>query len=198
MSQTPLTIPAAPTRSAAEIASRIRTGEVSAREILQAHIDRIREVDRVLNAVVVPRFEQALAEADAADAARGRGEPLGPLHGVPVTIKDQFDVAGMPTTFGLSRLKDHVAAADGPMVTALRQAGAIVLGKTNVPQTLGAHETDNALFGRTRNPWDPGRTRAEAAAARPRSSRRAAHRWGSGAISAAACAFRPPGAELRP
>ncbi len=143
---------------AAELASSIAAGDVSSREAVDAHLDRIEEVDRELNAVVWPRFDQARREADDADAAHRRGEPLGPLHGVPVTIKDQFDVAGLPNTFGIARLADRRVATDGPMVAALRNAGAIVLGKTNVPPALGAVETDNAMCGRTNNPWDLERT----------------------------------------
>jgi Asp-tRNA(Asn)/Glu-tRNA(Gln) amidotransferase A subunit family amidase len=138
----------------AELARSIAAGDVSAREAVDAHLERIEEVDEQLNAVALPRFEEARREADDADAARRRGEPLGPLHGVPVTIKDQFDVAGMPTTFGVARLADRRVERDGRMVAALREAGAIALGKTNVPPALGALETDNALFGRTNNPWD--------------------------------------------
>ena len=143
---------------AAELASSIAAGDVSARETVDAHIDRIEEVDGQLNAVVLRRFGDARREADQADAAHRRGEQLGPLHGVPVTIKDQFHVAGLPTTFGMARLADRIAEQDGPMVAALRGAGAIVLGKTNVPPALGAIETDNAVFGRTNNPWDLERT----------------------------------------
>lgn len=143
---------------AAELASSIAAGDVSARETVDAHIERIEEVDGQLNAVVLRRFDAARREAEDADAARRRGEQLGPLHGVPVTIKDQFHVAGLPTTFGMARLADRIAEQDGPMVAALRDAGAIVLGKTNVPPALGAIETDNAVFGRTNNPWDLERT----------------------------------------
>jgi Asp-tRNA(Asn)/Glu-tRNA(Gln) amidotransferase A subunit family amidase len=143
---------------AAELARSIAAGDVSAREAVDAHVDRIEEIDGQLNAVVWPRFEEARREADAADAARRRGDRLGPLHGVPVTIKDQFDVAGLPTTFGIARLANRRVATDGRMVAALRDAGAIVLGKTNVPPALGAIETDNAMFGRTNNPWDVART----------------------------------------
>jgi Asp-tRNA(Asn)/Glu-tRNA(Gln) amidotransferase A subunit family amidase len=143
---------------ATELARSIAAGDVSAREAVEAHLDRIEEVDGQLNAVAIPRFGQARREADAADAARRRGDPMGPLHGVPVTVKDQFDVAGMPTTFGVARLADRPVERDGRMVAALRRAGAIVLGKTNVPPALGALETDNALFGRTNNPWDLQRT----------------------------------------
>jgi fatty acid amide hydrolase len=143
---------------ATELAHSIAAGDVSAREAVDAHLDRIEEVNGWLNAVVWPRFEEARSEADEADAARRRGDRLGPLHGVPITVKDQFDLAGLPTTFGMARLSDRRVATDGPMVAALRGAGAIVLGKTNVPPALGAVETDNALFGRTNNPWDPART----------------------------------------
>jgi len=144
--------------SALELAREIAGGACSAREVVDHHIARIEATHATINAVVWPRFEQARAEADSADAARARGEPLGPLHGVPITIKDHYDVAGLPTTCGVARLRDHVAAADGLLVAALKRAGAIVLGKTNVPQTMGVIETDNGLFGRTSNPWDPSRT----------------------------------------
>jgi Asp-tRNA(Asn)/Glu-tRNA(Gln) amidotransferase A subunit family amidase len=144
--------------TATELADMLNAGKLSAREVVEAHISRIEEVNPQLNAVVVPLFDQARQAADAADAARRQGQSLGPLHGVPVTIKDQFDVNGVPTTFGVARLRDHRARADGAMVAALRRAGAIVLGKTNVPQTLVMWETDNPLYGRTRNPWDPERT----------------------------------------
>jgi Asp-tRNA(Asn)/Glu-tRNA(Gln) amidotransferase A subunit family amidase len=143
---------------ATELARSIAAGDVSAREVVDAHLDRIEEVNGWLNALVWPRFDQARREADEADAARRRGDPLGPLHGLPITVKDQFDVAGLPTTFGMARLATRRVATDGPMVAALRDAGAIVLGKTNVPPALGAVETDNATFGRTNNPWDPART----------------------------------------
>jgi fatty acid amide hydrolase len=141
-----------------DLAALLRAGETSAREVVDAHLARIEEVDDRLNAVVVRRFEEARREADAADARRVRGEALGPLHGIPFTVKDQFDLAGSPTTFGVARLNGRIAGRDSAMVAALRAAGAIVLGKTNVPQTLGAWETDNNIFGRTNNPWDLNRT----------------------------------------
>jgi fatty acid amide hydrolase len=144
--------------SAVELANSIAVNDISAREAVDACLARLEEVNGRLNALVLPRFDEARREADQADAARRRGEPIGSLHGVPVTIKDQFDVAGLPTTFGLARLAHQPASADGPMVAALRRAGAIVLGKTNVPQALSAIETDNLLFGRTNNPWDLART----------------------------------------
>ena len=143
---------------AVELASAIEAGDVSAREVVDAHIERIEEVDGALNAVVIRRFDAARAEADAADAARRAGATLGPLHGVPVVIKDQFDVAGLPTTFGTPSRRERVAQEDGRVVAAWRRAGAIVLGKGNVPQYLQAVETDNDVFGRTNNPWDTERT----------------------------------------
>ena len=144
--------------SATTLAESIRTGARSAREVLEETLHRIEQVNPRLNALVMARFEDARCEADAADGARRRGDRLGPLHGVPVTIKDQFAVAGLPTTLGVARLRHNVAAKDGAMVTALRQAGAIVVGKTNVPQTLATIETDNPIWGRTHNPWDLTRT----------------------------------------
>ncbi len=140
--------------SAAQLAQAIQAGELSARETVDAHIDRIEAINPRLNALILPRFAEARREADAADATRRQGADLGPLHGVPLTVKDQFDVQGLPTTLGLARLRGSAAARDGQMVAALRQAGAIVLGKTNVPQTLAMIETDNAVWGRTNNPWN--------------------------------------------
>jgi len=144
--------------SASAIATMVASGERSAKEVVEAHIARIEAVDGRLNAVVSRRFDEARAEAAATDAALGRGETLGPLAGVPITIKEQFNVAGLPTTFGLPTRLHHVAAADGPLVSRLRAAGAIVLGKTNVAQFLFYQEADNPLFGKTSNPWNVART----------------------------------------
>jgi fatty acid amide hydrolase len=104
------------TLGARGIAQRIASGDLSAREVVEEHIHRIEDVNPRLNAVVVPLFDRALKEATAADAARVRGEPLGPLHGVPVTIKEQFLVAGTPNTAGLPSRASHRAASDGPLV----------------------------------------------------------------------------------
>ncbi len=144
--------------SAGEIARLVAGGTISAREAVDAHIDRIEVVDERLNAVVARRFDDARAEASAIDAARARGESLGPLAGVPMTVKEQFDVKGLATTFGLPKRRDALAEADGPLVSRLRGAGAIVLGKTNVAELLFYQEGDNPLFGRTNNPWDLERT----------------------------------------
>jgi fatty acid amide hydrolase len=125
---------------------------------VDAHIRRIEEVNSRINAVVIPLFEQAREEARAADAAQRRGDPLGPLHGVPITIKEQFLVKDTATTFGLPHQKDHRATKDGPLVKRLRDAGAIILGKTNTSQLLLYIESDNELYGRTNNPWNPKRS----------------------------------------
>ena len=144
--------------SACEIAARVAAGEISAKEVVEAHIARIEEVDGRLNAVVARRFDEARNEAAAVDAAIGRGEKLGPLAGVPITIKEQYDVAGLATTFGLPKRRNLIVTKEGPLVTRLRQAGAIILGKTNVAQFLFYQEADNPLFGKTSNPWNLDRT----------------------------------------
>lgn len=143
---------------AAELARRIRARELSAAEVVDAYIARIEEVNPRLNAVVVPLFDQARAEAKAADEALARGEPVGPLHGVPITIKECHHVKGTCSTAGLLSQRGHRAERDGLMVERLRQAGAIVLGKTNVPQFMLYLEADNPVYGRTNNPWNPERT----------------------------------------
>jgi fatty acid amide hydrolase len=143
--------------SATEIAQKIAAGELWASEVVEAHIQRIEEVNPRLNAVIIPLFEQARAQAKAADEARSRGEALGPLHGVPITIKESFDIAGTVSNMGISALS-QTAKQDAPLVKRLQQAGAIILGKTNVPQLLASNESDNPVYGRTVNPWNPERS----------------------------------------
>ncbi|MGD9645232.1 MAG: amidase [Pirellulales bacterium] len=140
--------------AAGQLAAGIASGEFSAREAIDAHIARIEAVDGQLNAVVFRRFDEARREADAIDAARRQGADLGPLAGVPITIKECLDVAGTPATLGIRRLAAKLAAHDGPLVARLRRAGAVVVGKTNVPQLAMYYETDGPLFGRTNNPWN--------------------------------------------
>ena len=142
---------------AVQIARQIASGQVSSREIVQAHIDRIERVDDKLNAVVVRRFEEALREADAADDARQCGAECGALHGVPVTVKECFYVRGTQATMGLTSQAGILSDHDAPLVEALRGAGAIILGKTNVSQLMVLHESINPVYGRTSNPWAPGR-----------------------------------------
>jgi len=117
--------------------------------VIEEHIRRIEEVNPRLNVVVVHLLDRALSEAD---AARACGWPAGPVHGVSVTIKEQFLVSRTPTTVGLPSRASHRAASDGPLVGRLRRAGAIVPSKTNVSQLLIYHESDDPVYGRTDNP----------------------------------------------
>jgi len=145
--------------SASELARRIAAGHLSSQEVVEAHIRRIEAVNLRLNAVVVPLFEQAREDASRADHLREQGTLLGPLHGVPITLKEQFMVSGTPTTVGLLSYRSQLMEQDGPLVTRLRQAGAIVLGKTNASQLLMFGEAcKNPVYGRTNNPWDLART----------------------------------------
>jgi fatty acid amide hydrolase len=146
------------TWSAAALARAIATRQRTSREVVDAHIARIEAVDPKLHAVVVQRFAAARAEADAADAAVARGDELGPLHGVPITLKECFELEGTASTFGIEARRTAVAATDDRYVAALRGAGAIVLAKTNVAQYLLFFETDNPVYGRTDHPTDPTRS----------------------------------------
>jgi amidase len=139
------------------LARRLRRRELSAVEALQAHLERIGKHNPALNAVVSLDAERALQRAAAADAALARGEPVGPLHGVPMTLKDGHDVAGLRTTVGTA-LFDRVADGDGTVAARLRAAGAIVVGHSNVPPFLADYQSANPIFGRTSNPWDTDRT----------------------------------------
>jgi len=143
---------------AVDLAHGIRTGQISSREAVTSCIARIEEVNSHVNAVVDLLADEALADADCADATVRKGEPLNSLHGVPVTIKINVDCAGRPTTNGVVAFKDRIACADSPPVANLRKAGAIIIGRTNVPAFCARYFTDNALHGRTLNPWDAGRT----------------------------------------
>jgi fatty acid amide hydrolase len=141
---------------ASELARAIAARHVSAVEAVDAYISRIEAVDPGVHAVVVPLFDDARRRAREADevphAARG------PLHGVPVTVKECFDVAGTASTVGVPSRASHRAEKDAPLVAQLRRAGAIVLGKTNVAQLLMFVETDNPVYGMTKNPWNQGRS----------------------------------------
>ena len=140
------------------LAVLIRDRQVSAREVIAAHIRRIEDVDPVVNAVVTRTFGQALAKAAAADDALARGEPPGLLHGLPVAHKDLVDTAGVRTTYGSPLFADHVPDTDGLIVSRMSAAGAISLGKTNTPEFGAGSHTVNRVFGATRNPYDPGRS----------------------------------------
>ena len=144
--------------SATQLADRIRWKAVSAREAAQSALDRLEAVNPAINAVVDHRPEQVLADADAIDARIARGEDTGPLGGVPVTVKVNVDQAGFATTNGLTLQRDLIAAEDNPVVSNLRRAGAVLLGRTNAPAFSLRWFTSNAIHGRTRNPRDPSRT----------------------------------------
>ncbi|MCH8947176.1 MAG: amidase [Acidobacteria bacterium] len=145
-------------RSAVEMARMIREKKISPVELVQAHLDRIERLNPQLNAFVSVDSARALEAARKAEAAVMQGATVGPLHGVPVTIKSSIDVAGLRCEAGSKLRAGHIAEADAPLVARLKAAGAIVLGNTNVPEMLMAFETDNLLYGRTNSPWDLERT----------------------------------------
>jgi amidase len=144
--------------SATALARAIRAKEISSAEVVHAYLQCIEAVNPQLNAVVQLRAEAAQAEAHAANAALARGQIMGPLHGVPMTIKDSLDTAGVITTGGTTGRAAYVPAQEATVVARLRQAGAILLGKTNTPELTLAGETNNLIYGRTNNPYDLTRT----------------------------------------
>ncbi|MFO1303392.1 MAG: amidase family protein [Burkholderiales bacterium] len=146
------------TWDAADLAAAIRKRDVSAREAVAACVERMHAVNPRLNAVVVDLSEEARALADRADEALARGGPVGPLHGVPVTTKENVDQAGCATTNGVVAYRDLVARTDSPVVANLRKAGAIVIGRTNTPAMSFRIDTVNDLRGRTYSPWSRGHT----------------------------------------
>lgn len=143
--------------TAGQLATAIRSKDVSAVEVLDAHLVQIERQNAVLNAVVTLDAEGAMRRAREADKALSKGEGWGVLHGVPFVLKDAFATAGMRTTTGFPPL-DHVPNEDSTVAARLKRAGAILLGKTNVPTLLADFQTNNPIFGRTNNPWDLGRT----------------------------------------
>ena len=142
---------------ATELAARIRAKELSPLEVTRAHLERIARLNPSLNAVVTLALDPE-ARARAAESALMRGGPLGPLHGVPFTVKDSFETAGLRTTCGSRLLADHVPTADATVVTRCLDAGGIMLGKTNTPEFTLWAETSNLVLGRTVNPWNADRT----------------------------------------
>jgi amidase len=141
-------------RPATELARLVRDGEVSARELVEAHLRRIEQVNPLINAIVQLDADRALDAASAADAALAQGALPGPLHGVPFTAKDNFETAGIITAIGVAERASVVPASDATAVARLKAAGAILLGKTNCPPWGGGGETDNEVYGRTNNPYD--------------------------------------------
>jgi len=141
--------------SALDLVRMLRSLKLSARELLSAYLHRIHRVNPQLNAIVSLSEQQATDSAAAADNAAARGAVLGPLHGLPIAVKDLADTAGIRTTYGSPLFADHVPDADAPHVALLREAGAVILGKTNTPEFGAGSQTFNPVFGSTRNPWDP-------------------------------------------
>jgi Asp-tRNA(Asn)/Glu-tRNA(Gln) amidotransferase A subunit family amidase len=141
-----------------EMASAIRAKKVSPVELIDAHLARIARLNPALNAYIYIDAEAARAQAKVAEAAIASGAPVGPLHGVPLSVKSSFDVKGWRAECGSILRKNYVASEDATIVARLRAAGAIFLGSTNLPEFLMAYETDNLLYGRTNSPWDPSRT----------------------------------------
>ncbi|HET6171490.1 MAG TPA: amidase family protein [Gaiellales bacterium] len=143
---------------ATEQAHALREGACSARELVEAHLERIERIDPLVNAIVTRTPEHALAAADEADRRRARGDDLPPLHGLPIAHKDLQDTAGVRTTYGSPSYRDHVPGADSLQVERLREAGAILVGKTNTPEWGAGSHTFNTVFGATRNAWDTTRS----------------------------------------
>ncbi len=142
----------------AELAQAIREKRVSSREVVQAHLDRIQAANGELNAVTVVMHDEALQAAEAADQSLAKGDDLGTLHGVPMTIKENIDLANSPTTSGIVALKEAIPPVEAPHISQLKQAGAIPIGRTNLSDFALRYHTDNALRGATLNPWDASRT----------------------------------------
>ena len=140
--------------SASQLAQLIRAKQVLSLELVDAYLERIDAINPALNAVVQLVPEQARKQAQAADTALAKGELLGPLHGVPFTVKDSFDTAGIISTGGTLGRKDFMPQQDATAIARLQAAGAIILGKTNTPELTMAGETDNLIYGRTNNPYD--------------------------------------------
>jgi amidase len=144
--------------TATELAAAIREGQVSSTEVLEAHLAQIARHNPALNAIITLDEEGARQRAREADAALARGELWGPLHGLPMTLKDGHSTAGIRTTAGYPPLANYVPTEDGTVAARLKAAGAIIMGKTNVSPRLLDIQSDNAIFGRTNNPWNIERT----------------------------------------
>ncbi|WP_253286784.1 amidase [Virgibacillus sp. MSJ-26] len=143
---------------ASTLASKIKNGDLTSLKAVNTYINHIKEVNPSINAVVENHFSQAIEQAKVYDQKAKDGQIIGPLHGVPVSIKESFDVIEMKTTGGLIHRQDFIAKTDAICVAKLKKAGAIVLVKTNTPTLCFCQETNNKLYGRTNNPWDLSRT----------------------------------------
>ncbi len=144
--------------SGVQLAEKLKKKEVGSEELTRFFISRIEKYDPTLNAVVVRDFERALEAAKTADKAMINRKAKGPLHGVPITVKESYDIAGLPSTWGVPQAANNIAQADSSVVQRFKEAGAVVMGKTNVPINLGDFQSYNAIYGTTNNPWDTSRT----------------------------------------
>jgi len=147
-------MPDVPFRSARQLASAIRRKKIGCLELLDLYLARVDKHDGALNAVVVRDFERARTRARAADRALAKRDAWGPLHGVPMTVKESYDVAGLPTTWGVPAYKNNIASKNAVVVDRLLEAGVVLFGKTNVPLFLADWQSFNAIYGTTNNPWD--------------------------------------------
>ncbi len=146
-----------PFRTATQLAADLRKKKISCQELLDLYLARVEKYDGALNAIVVRDFDRARTRARAADRALARRQVWGPLHGVPMTIKESYDVAGLPTTWGVPAYAKNVAATNATAVARLLEAGVVLFGKTNVPLFLADWQSYNAIYGTTNNPWDVAR-----------------------------------------
>jgi amidase len=147
-----------PFRSARQLAAAVRKKQIGALELLDLYLARVEKYNPALNAIVVPDVGRARRRARAADRALAKGQIWGPLHGVPMTVKESYDVAGLPTTWGVPAMRNNVATENAVVVDRLLGAGAVIFGKTNVPLYLADWQTFNAIYGSTNNPWDLARS----------------------------------------
>ncbi|PAV28774.1 amidase [Virgibacillus profundi] len=143
---------------ATSIANSIKNKELTSIEATLAYIEHIKKINPTINALVENRFSQAINEAKEKDKLLQKNEHTGPLYGVPISVKESFDVENMKTTGGLEHRQDLISRKDAAVITKLKNAGAIILGKTNTPALCFCQETENKLYGRTNNPWDVSRT----------------------------------------
>jgi hypothetical protein len=176
--------------SATELTNEIRDRRIGCVELLDFYLARAERHNPTLNAIIVWQIDQARERARAADDALARGERWGPLHGIPMTVKESFNVAGLPTTFGNPLWKDNIAADNAFLIDRLLQAGAIVFGKTNVPYMLADAQSYNDIYGTTNNPWDL--TRAPGGSSGGEAATLAAGLSGLGAGSDIAGSLRNP------
>jgi len=158
-SSSPISQDAEPWRmSAGDLARAIREKKLSSREVITSHLERIEAVNGELNAITDVMADEALAAADKADRALAGSSDVGKLHGVPMTVKENIDLAGSPTTQGVPALAQAIPPIDAPRIAQLRKEGAIAIGRTNLPDFGLRWHTDSALRGPTLNPWDRART----------------------------------------